>query len=61
MAVSKNQGRLQENARKRFYDGDSDCLPKYNYSNGAGMKTKSRRQWSFAIKSKRRVGDYTYA
>lgn len=37
--------------RSGFYKPDSDCLKRFNYSNGAGWRTKNKGKLSFKIKS----------
>jgi len=51
---SKNQGRVSAERRARIYNGNPDCLPRYNFGSGAGWKTKCKtnRRLSFNIKSK---------
>ena len=38
--ISKNQGRYLGKENNPFYLPDRDCLPKHNYSTGAGWKTR---------------------
>ena len=47
-------------SREKFYEPDSDCLRKHNYSTGAGWKASKRckHQISWAIKSKVRGSIY---
>jgi hypothetical protein len=40
MAISYKMTR--DSVRGAFFAPDSDCLPKYNYSTGAGWRTKNR-------------------
>jgi hypothetical protein len=40
MAVSKNSRVGRD--RLNFFLPDSDCLPKFNYSNGAGWKSSKK-------------------
>ncbi len=48
MAVSKNSrvGRV----RSGFYEPDSDCLRKHNYSTGAGWRTKNKGKINFKVR-----------
>ena len=50
--VNKNQ---LAGVRGKADKADRDCLPRYNYSNGAGWKTSKKweKKLSFKIKSKR--------
>ena len=40
--INKNQ-RMNRGASSPFYLPDSDCLPKFNYSNGAGFKASKKK------------------
>jgi hypothetical protein len=50
--MSKNSrvGRV----RGGFYEPDRDCLRRFNYSNGAGWRTKNTKGLQWGIKSKKR-------
>jgi hypothetical protein len=41
--ISKNQGRYLGKDKNPFYLPDSDCLPKHNYSTGAGYKASKKK------------------
>jgi hypothetical protein len=41
MAISKNQ-RSHRGGHNPFHLPDSDCLPKFNFSNGAGWKSTKK-------------------
>jgi hypothetical protein len=51
MAVNKNQ--LAGQRGKDRFKPDGDCLPKYNYSNGAGWRTKKPGKIYWGIKRKK--------
>lgn len=52
--VNKNQLAGKRGGVNPFYQPDSDCLRKYNYSNGAGWRTKKTGRLHFNVKSKKR-------
>ena len=54
------QAHIQGMTKAEYYLPDSDCLRKYNYSNGAGWKASKRckHPLDFAIKSKKRGSIY---
>jgi hypothetical protein len=55
MALSKNQLAGKRGGQNPFFQPDTDCLRKFNYSNGAGWRTKKQGKVRFDIKSKRRT------
>ena len=50
--INKNQlGGMRGDVRYKYYQPDSDCLPRFNYSNGAGWRTKNRGKIKWDSKS----------
>lgn len=53
--INKNQLAGQRGGvRRKYYEPDSDCLRRFNYSNGRGWRTKNTGHISFGIK---RIGE----
>lgn len=50
MAIMSKNSRVGRD-RFGYYKPDSDCLKKFNYSNGAGWRTKNKGKIHFKIRS----------
>jgi hypothetical protein len=53
MAINKNQ-RQNRGKENPMYAPDKDCLRKFNYSNGAGWRTKNTKGLNWSGKRKKR-------